>query len=226
MLENRIVIAAADNGIKYELNLNNPQDNEIYYGGCYEPTVVRVIKKYVGPGMTVFDIGAHSGSHTLRFAKIVSEKGKVIAIEPDDKILLKLERNLRLNNFNNIIVEKIAFSDANREDKEITLDEYVKKNKVEKIDFMKIDTDGYEYKIIKGGLNSLKKFRPIMVMEFTKVGPERYGDNLEDLIDLLGSSGYSIFSDRSLKEYKNKESILDAISPGAVINVLLKPTKK
>jgi FkbM family methyltransferase len=41
--------------------------------------------------------------------------------------------------------------------KMITLDSYIRKNKIKKIDILKLDTQGYEDKIIKGCQNSLKK---------------------------------------------------------------------
>ena len=67
---NKIVMAEID-GIKYQLDLNELIDSSIYYEGCFEPMTTAVINKYVREGMTVLDIGANIGCHTLRFAKLV-----------------------------------------------------------------------------------------------------------------------------------------------------------
>jgi len=225
MIVNRIVVTERD-GIKYKLDLRNPQDSEIYYAGYCEPTVVRIIKQYVKSGMIVFDVGAHTGAHTLRLAKLVGKGGKVIAVDPDLQALSILRYNLGLNNIDNVIIENIAFSDNNQEGKEMTLDEYVKINKINRINFMKIDTEGYEYKIIKGGIDSIEKFSPIMVIEFSKTNIETQGDTLEDLVDLLSSLGYSFFSTKNLKEYPSKKVLLDSMLPKTVTNVLCKMIPK
>jgi len=217
---------AKRDGIRYKLDLKNSQDNEIYYAGCCEPTVTRIIKKYVKPGMIIFDLGAHTGAHTLRLAKLVGKNGKVIAVDPESRVLSRLKYNLRLNDINNVIIENIAFSDCSQEGKEITLDEYVNNNTIEKIDFIKIDTEGYEYKIIKGGMNSIKKFKPVMVLEFSKTNIEEQGDTLDDLVTALSSLGYSFFSEKSLKEYSSKEKLLNSMMPRTTNNVLCKIIEK
>lgn len=104
------------------------------------------------------------------------------------------------------------------------MDEYLKRNKIKRIDFIKLDVDGYEYKVIRGGINAIKKFKPVMVVEFGKENLETYGDSLEELIALLSSLGYLFYSERNLNQYPNRESILKAIIKNqGTINVLCVP---
>lgn len=49
--------------------------------------------------------------------------------------------------------------------KAISLDDFTRLNSIEKIDFIKIDTDGHEYEVFKGGKESIKKYRPAIVFE-------------------------------------------------------------
>jgi FkbM family methyltransferase len=105
--KNRIIIARRDN-ITYELHLNELIDSAIYYRGCFEPETTRFIERYCHEGMTVFDVGANIGCHTLRFAKLVSSKGKVFAFEPMSWAFSKLKRNLELNHFDNVTIERLA----------------------------------------------------------------------------------------------------------------------
>ena len=49
--------------------------------------------------------------------------------------------------------------------KTITLDEFAVKEKLERLDFIKIDAEGYESAIVEGGLTVLKKFRPNLILE-------------------------------------------------------------
>ena len=236
------VVTATIDGITYELDLSELIDFSIYYEGCFEPRTKAVIVRYVKPGMTVFDVGANVGAHTLTLARLVGESGKVIAFEPMPWALLKLKRNIELNDFNNIIVEKKALADVKERKSAyfessyplignlpstsgevvdfITIDEYIKLNKINELDFMKIDTDGYEYKVIRGGEGSLKKFKPIIVIEFYRNTLRKYGTSLDDLIELLAKIGYSFYSEKDLKQYDSKYSLLHAIPNGRSINVV------
>jgi len=241
---NRVVTDTID-GITYSLDLNEVIDSFIYYAGCHEPGVTKFIDKYVKRGMTVLDVGANVGCHALRFAKVVGAEGKVIAFEPTAWAFSKLERNVGLNSFNNITLEKLALSDVSRKDTVtfpsswtldkgglpgyvateqvdlITLDDYVNTNKISNIDLIKIDVDGYEYKVIRGGYNSIKRFKPAIIIELGRFTLKRHGDNLEDLVDLLISLDYSFYSENDLKVYRNRDEILKAVPDNdEIINVV------
>lgn len=115
----KTVICSID-GIRYELDLNELIDSEIYHNGSFEPDTATAINNLCRRGMTVLDIGANIGCHTFLFAKMVGVKGKVIAFEPTSYAFEKLKRNLQLNNFNNVIIEKIALTNENKDDQEIS----------------------------------------------------------------------------------------------------------
>jgi len=239
---NRIVIATRD-GIRYRLDLNEPIDSSIYYEGCFEPITTSLINKFVKEGMTVLDIGANIGCHTLRFAKLVGDNGKVIAFEPMSWAFSKLNTNIALNGFKNITLEKIVLSNINQQNqlayfrtswkldgkavsevKEyvdiFTLDEYVRKVNLAKIDFIKLDVDGYEYKVLEGVEVTIRRFKPLMLIELGKYTLEAAGDSLENLVDLLLSLGYSFYSEENLEKYEDKKILLNSISPESTVNVL------
>jgi FkbM family methyltransferase len=240
------VVVARVKGITYELNLNELIDRSIYFKGCFEPMATAVMYKYVKFGMTVLDIGANIGCHTLLYAKLVGRSGKVIAFEPMKWAIAKLKRNMELNDFSNIIVEKVALSDVNdkrsvyfrssytldddsapesevNEDVNfMTLDTYVESRRLNKIDFIKLDVDGFESKVIRGGLKTIRKFKPVIIMELGKYTLTEHGDSAERLIDLLSGVGYSFYSERDLHRYSNKQSLLDAIPDKNTINVVCK----
>lgn len=72
-------------------------DFAIFLMGSFEPGTVKFYSKVIKPGDWVLDIGANIGAHTLRFAKLVCDSGRVIAFEPTDFAFTKLKRNLGLN---------------------------------------------------------------------------------------------------------------------------------
>jgi len=91
-------IATVDRrGLTWALDLNEGIDFAIYLLGAFEPETVRAYEKIVRPGMTVLDIGANVGAHTLHLARLVGDDGRVIAFEPTDWAFAKLKANLALN---------------------------------------------------------------------------------------------------------------------------------
>ncbi|MDR2965769.1 MAG: FkbM family methyltransferase [Treponema sp.] len=53
--------------------------------------------------------------------------------------------------------------------KTITLDKFIEKNNISKMDILKIDIEGNELYALKGGINGIKRFRPII---FCEINPE------------------------------------------------------
>lgn len=75
--------------------------------GICEPEVVCAMERIVREGDTVIDGGANIGFFTIYLSKLVGPTGKVIAIEPGENNLWKLEANIRLNGLRNVqIVRK------------------------------------------------------------------------------------------------------------------------
>ena len=84
-------------GIRWSLDLNEGIDFSIYLIGSFEPRTLRLYRKIIKPGQTVLDIGANVGSHTLPFAKLVGNSGRVVAFEPTAFAYGKLVVNIALN---------------------------------------------------------------------------------------------------------------------------------
>lgn len=84
-------------GIKYDLDLSQGIDLQIFLSGSFEPSTAKALARNVIPGSTVIDIGANIGAHTLGLARCVGEAGRVLAFEPTQLAFDGMLRNLALN---------------------------------------------------------------------------------------------------------------------------------
>jgi len=236
----RTIITDID-GITYKLDLSKLVHSQMYFYGYWEKYTTKLFDKYIIPGMTVMDIGASTGVHTLRMAKLVGITGLVYAFEPSNWMYERLCENISLNNFHNIVVEKFALSEVDakaiflseqhdRVDKKqnsreyikmdyVKLDTYVKRMTINKIDFIKIDVDGYETRVLEGAKQTIKKNLPIMVIEMGRGLQEAYERSLEELITLLESFGYKFYNEKTEEEYQN---LIESLPEKASVNVLCK----
>jgi len=125
----------------------------------------------------VIDCGAHIGMFSLYASQKIGNKGKVIAFEPDEENYEKLLKNIKLNNIKNIIVlkqgvwnkkTKLSFDSSLGASSSVSkeklgekisvdsIDNFVKKLKLKKVDFIKMDIEGAEIEAIKGAKQTLK----------------------------------------------------------------------
>lgn len=160
----------------------------------YSEFEMDVIRNRIKKGDSVLDIGAHIGYFTLIFAESVGNDGKVFAFEPEPTNFELLKKNVKINNYHNIVLEQKAVSDrngrcelfvgqrssgANRiyEPKKtrtqefklilvdsIKLDDYFKDKSIGKIDFIKMDVEGAELLALYGMRNILKENPDIVII--------------------------------------------------------------
>lgn len=183
----------------------DPRDDLIgkhIIAGDYEPEVAALVTKHLRPGMTFLDVGANVGFFSLLAASIVKKQGKVIAIEPSPKNVKLLEISRVLNSFGNLRIHAMAADDqarllcynpaySNGATNTTTPDIEQLMNSImvpsmpidtivgdEKVDFLKIDVEGFEAIALRGARSVLKDHRPMIVSEFApdniKGGPLPY----------------------------------------------------
>jgi FkbM family methyltransferase len=201
-------------GVTFELDLAEVIDSSLYYSGTFEANTERAITELLGLGMTAIDIGANIGYHTFRMARAVGPQGKVLAVEPMSRARVKLERNAALNpQFENIEISDAAVSDSTghahigfqssyrldgrdeivAEDvRVLTVDALVEEAGLPRVDFIKIDVDGFEGKVIRGAEQTLRAWHPTLVFEISPGAMAAVGDDPDELVDLLESIGYGI----------------------------------
>lgn len=76
----------------------------------------------------------------------------------------------------------------------ITLDHFCVRNQIQRLDLMKIDTDGHEYKVLKGARKTIKKCLPFVVFEIGGYVLNEQGLGFEQFHDYFESLGYSLLN--------------------------------
>jgi len=162
-------------------------ENVIYERGVYELGTVSVLQDFLNTGNTFIDVGANIGWLSLVGAKQVGQNGKVLAFEPVPTTFDILKSNKTINNFNQIELYQFALGN-----KEETVTIYPEKEnrggasilnhqlnegvKIEvkrlddltinsKINVIKIDVEGFELDVLKGGIKTIKSDKPNLIIE-------------------------------------------------------------
>lgn len=76
----------------------------------------------------------------------------------------------------------------------VTVDEYVTTNNVQRIDFMKIDVEGYELKVLQGGREAIGKLRPAILFEFDYPRLEAAGEIIAGFDEFFRSVNYRVMN--------------------------------
>ncbi|WP_455717659.1 FkbM family methyltransferase, partial [Anaerosporobacter sp.] len=181
MLENKIISKVQegtykvnDYEIESEVNLiSNTWVNKQYF-----------LKDICVPeeGDYIIEGGSFQGETTVWLASCVKEEGRVFAFEIDNTNIKTINRNIHRNHFEDrvqiinkglwdentvLYLDENSFSTKCLEEgssqkmaRVIQIDSYMKKNRVEKVDFIKMDIEGAELRALKGAAKTIQQFKP------------------------------------------------------------------
>ena len=220
------------NYIKYEIDLNEAIDLGIFLGIKNENKLYNIKKylNYKGKNILV-DIGSNVGSVTLPLAKLFN-LSTIISIEPTKFAFSKLKKNLKLNpsfkrrvKLLNIFIsdekKKVSFVHSswklkvknNRHKVHFgTLKKTSNKTKSlsnvlskigKRIDFIKIDVDGYEINVLRSGKKIINKYKPLIYFEFAPYLYREFGYTPEILINFIKNELNYTFLNENFNEVKN-----------------------
>ena len=222
-----------DYGLKIYLELSNPFTWDLVLGKDLEKDVKREFSQNINEGDTVIDVGAHIGEYTLLGAKLVGDKGLVISVEPDHDSVKSLKENIILNNFKNCLILEKAVGEkvetkflykVNEEDVYGYLDPYVENKKLKKhseievttidsivlsnnintINLLKIDVEGFEYEVLLGCNDTLKKNKiKKIIIEIHSEFLKAKGINEDLIYTFLKKHGFKI---KKIQEIPNKQT--------------------
>jgi FkbM family methyltransferase len=222
-LSNKPLTRELKNGKKIICDLSDEVQQQIYFFAAYEPIESYILTSLINEDSIVIDAGANIGFYTLMMSSHVGVKGEVHSFEPVKETFLKLSKNIdlsdgvdriTLNNkglwhkdetltfslrpdMTNNIGSYSAGSIENKvntvECEVITLDDYILKNNIERLDIIKIDIEGAELRAFEGAKKSIEKFRPLILMEVLASACEQFGYSSSDICDFFTDLDYKFF---------------------------------
>jgi FkbM family methyltransferase len=208
-------------GMRFNHHLLGDMSQCTFVDGRYEPNEMFEMSTLIRPGMCVVDVGANAGIFTLMAARLAGEGGSVHAFEPSPRDRARLLANVSTNGLTNVHVHaealgraagkatlEVAGSDhpghntiggfAYTADKRagsiavdvMSLDEFARG--LGRLDLLKVDVEGSETAVLQGARESLRRFRPIIVIEAYDPALRQLGTSAAELLQLLRDSGYEL----------------------------------
>lgn len=231
---------------------NGYVDNFIYQNGIYEESLIDSIVEHLGPNSTFVDIGANIGQHSLvvsQFCKkvIAFEPLSFLVEQIQESISANKISNIEIRKLGlgDTKGEKDIYIDPNQSGYSTLLNHLkevdgfsknpeVVGNQLISIDLMdnqlldtevsviKMDIEGYEYYAFLGGIKTLRKHKPVVILEFSNMFYENLEKGLsEKFFNLIKELNYKVFSiDRKIE----LKSIKDVLMNQKQENILLIPS--
>ena len=205
-------------GLVMELDLTDSLQQWFHYLGEYETPESALILSMLPPDGVFVDVGANVGWHTLQAAAHLQGRGWVYAFEPLAMNAERLVRNLELNGLSNVTVEVLGLTDraetvdlateflrsgnasmarrgavmrGHYDVRCLPFDEYVSRQGLDRIDFIKIDVEGAELRTLKGMTRVLTRPNaPPVLCELNPVLLSLMGSSAREVESYFESHGY------------------------------------
>jgi predicted methyltransferase len=99
-------------GCTFDCSLQDMVARNVFFAGCTAAQEIAFVRGVLKPGMNFVDVGANWGLFTLVAARSVGSAGRVVALEPDPRVLAKLKANVRRNELSQVKVLAVAAADC------------------------------------------------------------------------------------------------------------------
>jgi FkbM family methyltransferase len=192
--------------------------------GTFETAERAFVDRFLQPGMTVLDVGAHHGFYAMLASRRVGPSGQVIAFEPSSRERKRLMTHLRLNRCTNVRVESFALTDKEGKAplfvvegtatgcnslrppavaeptttewvQTVRLDDYLRTHGTSRVDLVKVDVEGGELAALRGAAELLgRQPRPVLLCEAHDIRTGPWGYKAFEISAFLRESGYCLFA--------------------------------
>ena len=238
--DNKVIMTFRESGVKMVVNKNDARlvPLETINFMTYENDELNMQLRLIRPENCIFDIGANYGWFSLHVAKAFPD-ATIYSFEPIPYTFASLSENIKLNNLKNIIYNEVGLSDkkgtfdfyydasssGNASLKNVaekssiavmkckvqTLDDFLSAKNIS-VDYIKCDIEGAELFAFKGGIETIKKYKPIIFTEMLRKWSAQFNYHPNEIISLLSALNYSCFELDDIKLSKISEITENTIS--------------
>lgn len=203
-------------GLKFRADKSNRDCRQ----GTYELPLQKALQNYLKPEGIFYDIGANIGFFTVIAAKLVGTSGHVYAFEPVPENAARISENIKLNEFSNVTLLEKAVSQTTGSGElllahhhggatlssagtppdlkgEMTvdlvcIDDLVLEKTLLPPTFVKIDVEGAEIEALRGMIQTLNQFKPIIIYEVDDGNALAFQRKSEEIATFIRTLGYEI----------------------------------
>ena len=211
-------------GLRWSINPSGDFiQSGLFWMGMYNYWEIYHLSRILRSPSVIFDIGANLGYYSMTLATQLKGNCQVHAFEPNPPTYKRLNKNIALNNLHDVVIaHNVGCGDvsgtASMTEKPFnspgatmvhvnesegvfltTIDQFVDSHSITQIDFMKVDVEGFEERVLRGAAAILNRFQPILLVE---IDPKRLafqGSSAEAVLRILKLHGYrTLVPQRSL----------------------------
>lgn len=168
--------------------------------------LIHKYKQWIPVGGVVIDAGAMYGDHTITYAKLVGSRGHVHAFEPHPESFRCLQYNMQW--YQQVTTHMCALGDLVSSGFELNCGPNIGASwltprrsggiptrtldmcELDRLDFLKLDIEGFENRALLGGEATIQKFRPAILCEVNTGALERAGTTRQELFEILAMYEY------------------------------------
>ncbi len=206
---------------------------ELYYhahGTEWYAAEHAVLETHLKPGCCMIDVGANVGFMTGIASRLVGQQGQVHSFEPSPLVYAKLQGGVRENGFTNVTTHNMGCGDSpgemmlaspsgssgnatltqldvavgsRQKVQVIRLDDWFA-GKLDRLDLIKIDTEGFEDHVLAGAAALIDDYHPTVYIELSS----EYRQSSERAIQWLRDHGYAFEKSPDITDAHNGDNFI------------------
>jgi len=192
--------------------------------GKYEPETISLIKQNLNANEDFIDVGANIGLFSIFASKLLDRKSSILAIEPTPNASNILTNNIKRNNLEGMILffqgvvtdveGTLELETIDGMEEYSSLGKIVQVNKGRRVHIqvvsntidklvkiynvhpglIKIDTEGAEFRVLSGAIETIKKYKPTIISELCDDYLSTMNNTSQQVINLLRSLNYTVIN--------------------------------
>ena len=204
---------------RMRLDMRVPLENAAFWNRGIDDRAITRLREAIVEGAVVLDIGANIGLFAVPLGRAaLAQGGRLIAFEPMPMSAARLRENLAANNVAATVLEvALGAEDGTAEMapmepgetanaafveratgssttvKVMRLDEIAAELALHRCDVVKVDVEGGELAVLRGGATFLEHHQPLIYLELNDPRMEAMGWKESELLELARSWGYEVF---------------------------------